>query len=104
MKHTGEADALVPELAARWRAKREHLNKLYLTICKEETSSKKIIYSSQSQDHTPSRIHVKSFKNVQKFIIIYIKQQKETSSAWAAAGKTEWQENNFMKLVISIWW
>ena len=31
MKHTGEADALIPELAARWRAKRKHLNKLYST-------------------------------------------------------------------------
>jgi hypothetical protein len=39
MKHTEEADALVPELAARWCAKREHLNKLYLTICKEGKNS-----------------------------------------------------------------
>jgi hypothetical protein len=31
MKHTGEADALIPELAAKWRAKRKHLNKLYST-------------------------------------------------------------------------
>ncbi len=30
--------------------------------------------------------------------------KKETSSAWAAAGKTEWQETNFMKLIISIRW
>jgi hypothetical protein len=29
MKHTGEADALVPEVAARWHARKEHLNKLY---------------------------------------------------------------------------
>ncbi len=78
MKHTEEADALVPELAARWRAKREHLNKLYLTICKEEESSKKIIYSAKSQDHTPSRIHAKSFKRVRKFITIYINQQNVT--------------------------
>jgi hypothetical protein len=31
MKHTGKADALVPEFAARWRANRKHLNKLYST-------------------------------------------------------------------------
>ena len=31
MKHTEEADALVPEFAARWRANREHLNKSYST-------------------------------------------------------------------------
>ena len=31
MKHKGEADALVPEFAARWRANRELLNKLYST-------------------------------------------------------------------------
>jgi hypothetical protein len=49
-----------------------------LTICKEEESSTKIIYSAKSQDHTPSRIHVKSFKNVQKFITIYINQQNVT--------------------------
>jgi hypothetical protein len=78
MKHTEEADALVPELAARWRAKRTHLNKLYLTICKEEESSKKIIYSAKSQDHTPPRIHAKFFKNVRKFITIYINQQNVT--------------------------
>jgi hypothetical protein len=89
MKHTEEADALVPESAARWRARRNHFSKLYLTIYKEEGCSKKINYSSTSQKHTPSHIHAKPSKNVQKFIAIYIIQQKETSSARAAAGKTE---------------
>ncbi len=70
MKHTEEADALVPEFAARWRARREHLNKLYSTIYEEKECSKKINYSSTSQGHTPSHIHAKSFKNVQKFITI----------------------------------
>jgi hypothetical protein len=31
MKHTEEEDALVPEFAARWHARKEHLNKLYST-------------------------------------------------------------------------
>ena len=31
MKHTKEADALVTEFAARWRAGKEHLSKLYST-------------------------------------------------------------------------
>jgi len=39
MKRTGEADALIPEFAARWRAKRKHPNKLYST--KYEKKKKK---------------------------------------------------------------
>ena len=31
MKYTEGAEALVPDSAARWRAKREHLGKLYST-------------------------------------------------------------------------
>jgi hypothetical protein len=41
MKHTGEADALVPEFAARWRARKEHLNKLYSTKYEEKVKQKK---------------------------------------------------------------
>ncbi len=65
---------------------------------------KRINRSSTSQTNTPTHIHTNSFKTRYKFIAIYRIQQKETSSAWAAAGKTEWQENNFMKLIISIRW
>ncbi len=49
MKHAGEADALVPEFAARWRARREHLNKLYSTKYEKKESRKKMTYSSTSQ-------------------------------------------------------
>jgi hypothetical protein len=49
MKHTGEADALVPEFAARWRANREHLNKLYSTKYEKKESREKMTYSSTSQ-------------------------------------------------------
>jgi hypothetical protein len=41
MKHTGEADALVPEFAARWRARREHLNKSYSTKYEEQGKKEK---------------------------------------------------------------
>jgi hypothetical protein len=49
MKHTEEADALVPEFAARWRANREHLNKLYSTKYEKKESREKVTYSSTSQ-------------------------------------------------------
>ena len=49
VKHTEEADALVPEFAARWRANREHLNKLYSTKYKKKESREKVTYSSTSQ-------------------------------------------------------
>jgi hypothetical protein len=49
MKHTGEADALVPEFAARWRANRELLNKLYSTKYEKKESREKMTYSSTSQ-------------------------------------------------------
>jgi hypothetical protein len=49
MKHTGEADALVPEFAARWRARRKHLNKLYSTKYEKKESRKRMTYSSTSQ-------------------------------------------------------
>jgi hypothetical protein len=62
MKHTEEADALVPEFAARWRARKEHLNKLYSTIYEEKESRKRMTYSSTSQEDTPTHIHAKSFK------------------------------------------
>ena len=42
MKHTGEADALVPEFAARWRANREHLNKSYSTKHEKKESREKV--------------------------------------------------------------
>ena len=41
MKHTGEADAPVPEFAARWRARREHLNKSYSTKYEEQGKKEK---------------------------------------------------------------
>ena len=62
MKHTGEADALVPEFAARWRARKEHLNKLYSTIYEERESRKRMNYSSTSQEHVQTHIHANSFK------------------------------------------
>ena len=49
MKHTEGADALVPEFAARWRANREHLNKLYSTKYEKKESREKVTYSSTSQ-------------------------------------------------------
>ena len=104
MKHTGEADALITEFAARWRARKEHLRKLYSTKYEEKESRKRMTYSSTSQTNTPTHNHANSFNTCCKFITIYRIQQKEYSSAWAAAGKSEWQENNFMKLIISIWW
>jgi len=42
MKHTEEADALVPEFAARWRANREHLNKSYSTKYEKKESREKV--------------------------------------------------------------
>jgi len=62
MKHTGEADALVPEFAARWHARREHLNKLYSTKYEKKENRKRMTYSSTSQRNTPTHIHAKSFK------------------------------------------
>jgi len=41
MKHTGEVDALVPEFAARWRARKEHLNKLYSTKYEDKEKQEK---------------------------------------------------------------
>ena len=40
MKHTKEADALVTEFAARWRAGKEHLSKLYSTQYEERRTGK----------------------------------------------------------------
>ncbi len=65
---------------------------------------KRINRSSTSQANTPTHIHANSSKTRYKFIAIYRIQQKDASSARAAAGKTEWQETNFMKLIISIRW
>jgi hypothetical protein len=44
MKHTGEADSLVPEFAARWHARKEHLSKLYSTKYEERESRKRMTY------------------------------------------------------------
>jgi hypothetical protein len=41
MKHTEEADALVPEFAARWRANREHLNKLHSTNSRKKKAGRR---------------------------------------------------------------
>ena len=41
MKHTEEADALVPEFAARWRARKKHLDKLYSTKYEEKGKQEK---------------------------------------------------------------
>ncbi len=49
MKHTEEADALVPEFAARWRANREHLNNYIQQNTRKKESRKKVTYSSTSQ-------------------------------------------------------
>jgi hypothetical protein len=62
MKHTGEADALVPEFAARWRARKEHLSKLYSTKYEEKESRKRMTYSSTPQKDTLTHIHAKLFK------------------------------------------
>ena len=62
MKHTGEADALVTEFAARWRAGKEHLSKLYSTQYEEKENRKRMTYSSTSQRNTPTHIHAQSFK------------------------------------------
>jgi hypothetical protein len=81
MKHTGEADTLVPEFAARWRARKEHLSELYSTKYEEKESRKRMTYSSTSQTNTPTHIHANSSKTCYKFIAIYGIQQKEYSSA-----------------------
>jgi hypothetical protein len=81
MKHTGEADALVTEFAARRRARKEHLSKLYSTKYEEKESRKRMTHSSTSQRNTPTHIHANSFKTCYKFIAIYKIQQKEYSSA-----------------------
>ncbi len=86
------------------RKKKKHPNKLYSTKYEKKDSRKRMTYSSTPQRDTPTHIHTKSFKTHYKFIAIYRIQQREASSAWAAAGKTEWQETNFMKLFISIQW
>jgi hypothetical protein len=59
MKHTGEADALIPEFAARWRAKRKHLNRLYSTKYEKKKKRKKTTYPPTSQRNTPTHIHAK---------------------------------------------
>ena len=81
MKHTKEADALVTEFAARWRAGKEHLSKLYSTQYEEKENRKRMTYSATSQTNTPTHIHANSFKTGYKFIAIYRPQQKEYSSA-----------------------
>jgi hypothetical protein len=69
---------------------------------KIQKKDKPLIYvPKKTPQHISTQIRSEHAK---KFIAIYIIQQKETSSAWAAAEKTRWQESNFMKLVISIWW
>ncbi len=62
MKHTGEADALVTEFAAGWRARKEHLSELYSTQYEEKESRKRMTFSSTSQANTPTHIHANSFK------------------------------------------
>jgi hypothetical protein len=81
MKHTKEADALVTEFAARWRAGKEHLSKLYSTQYEEKENRKRMTHSATSQANTPTHIHANSFKTGYKFIAIYRPQQKEYSSA-----------------------
>ncbi len=81
MKHTKEADALVTEFAARWRAGKEHLSKLYSTQYEEKENRKRMTYSATSQTNTPTHIHANSFKTGYKFIAIYRTQQREYSSA-----------------------
>jgi hypothetical protein len=81
MKHIEEADALVTEFAARWRARKEHLSKLYSTKNEEKENRKRITYSSKSQTNTPTHILANSFKTCYKSIAIYRIQQKEYLSA-----------------------
>jgi len=59
MKHTGEADALIPEFAARWRAKRKLLNKLYSTKYEKKEKRKRTTYPPTSRRNTPTHIHAK---------------------------------------------
>jgi hypothetical protein len=70
MKYTEEAGVLVPDSAARWRARGNILANYIQRSNKEEECRKRINYSSTSQEHTPTHIHAKSFKNVKKFIAI----------------------------------
>jgi hypothetical protein len=70
MKHTGEADALVTEFAARWRARKEHLSKLYSTKYEEKESRKRMTYSSTSKTNTPTHNPANSSNTCCKFITI----------------------------------
>ena len=70
MKHTKEADALVTEFAARWRAGKEHLSKLYSTKYEEKESRKRMTYSSTSKTNTPTHNPANSSNTCCKFITI----------------------------------
>jgi hypothetical protein len=62
MKYAEEAGALVPNSAARWRAREFILANYIQCSNKEEECRKKMNYSSTSQEHTPTHIHANSFK------------------------------------------
>ncbi len=63
MKYAEEAGALVPDSAARWRARGFILANYIQCSNREEECRKRMNYSPTSQEHTPTHIHAKSFKN-----------------------------------------
>ncbi len=68
MKHTEGADALVPEFAARWRAKREHLNKLHSTDSRKKRKDGEgdlLVYVPMRHPNTHPR------KNIQNTLKIH---------------------------------
>jgi hypothetical protein len=62
MNHTEEANALVPEFAARWHARKFILANYIQCSSEKEECRKRMNYSSTSQEDTPTHIHAKSFK------------------------------------------
>jgi hypothetical protein len=55
MKHTGEADALVTEFAARWRARKEHLSKIIFNKIRRKGEQEKddlLVYIQNKHPNT----------------------------------------------------
>ena len=102
MKHTGEADALVPEFAARWHARREHLNKLYSTKYEKKENRKRMTYSSTSKKNHPNTYPRKIIQNGLENHRYLNNPTKRSPISMSRSRKTRITGNNFMKLVISI--
>ncbi len=65
MKYTEEAGVLVPDSAARWRARGGHLRTgIFNAATKEKIHEKRKNYSPTSQTNTPTHVHTKSVINV----------------------------------------